>query len=129
VERTTIHEQLASSRKRIDRLEPREALKAQADGAWILDTRDEADRRRDGVIPGSLHVPLSVLPWRVDPTAERTDERINDLNGHLVLVCNHGYSSSIAAAQLKDLGFTRVADVDGGFVSWAAAGLPVETVS
>ncbi|GMQ98986.1 MAG: rhodanese-like domain-containing protein [Acidimicrobiia bacterium] len=126
MERMTIHEQLAKSRKRIDRMQPRDALEAQADGAWILDTRDEADRLRDGVIPGSLHVPLSVLPWRVDPTAERTDERINDLNGHLVLMCNHGYSSSIAAAMLKDLGFTRVADIAGGFESWAAEGLPVE---
>ncbi|MFV2001289.1 MAG: rhodanese-like domain-containing protein [Acidimicrobiia bacterium] len=125
----TIHQQLASSRARIDRMEPREALDAQVDGAWILDTRDEADRLRDGVIPGSLHVPLSVLPWRVDPTAERTDERINDLDGQLVLVCNHGYSSSIAAAMLKDLGFTRVADINGGFESWAAAGLPVDSLT
>jgi len=125
----TIHEQLANSRRRIDRMQPRDALKAQADGAWILDTRDEVDRLRDGVIPGSLHVPLSVLPWRVDPTAERTDERINDPNQHLVLVCNHGYSSSIAAAMLKDLGFTRVADITGGFVAWASEGLPVESVT
>jgi len=124
----TIQEQLAKARERIDRMQPRDALEAQAGGAWIIDTRDDADRRRDGVIPGSLHVPLSVLPWRVDPTAERTDERINDLNGYLVLVCSHGYSSSIAAALLKDLGFTRVADISGGFESWAAEGLPVESL-
>ena len=90
---------------------------AQAGGALIVDTRADDDRRREGVIPGALPVPLSVLPWRT--------ERFGSPDRLLVVVCNDGYSSSLAAATLQELGFAHATDLDGGFRAWRAAGLPV----
>src|SRR5205823_716923 len=80
------------------RLEPREAHAALADGAILVDTRDSDDRRAEGVIPGSIHVPLSVLEWRADPASEAHDPRLGGLDRRLVIVCNDGFSSSLAAA-------------------------------
>jgi len=74
-----------------------------------------------------LHIPLSVLAWRLDPAAdpEYRNRHIVDLDQELVLVCAHGYSSSLAAATLQQLGFAHATDLDGGFVAWRDAGLPV----
>lgn len=113
----TVEELLARARARLRRLAPEQAAAAQARGALLVDTRDEDDRRREGVIPGALHVPLSVLFWRTD--------RLGPLDGELVVVCNDGYSSSLAAVTLQELGFARATDLDGGFRAWRAAGLPV----
>ncbi len=125
-ERTTIDEVLQRARRTITRLTPAQAAEAHAGGAPIVDLRDEMYRRREGIIPGSIHVPLSILPWRADPGSESSDDRINDLDRQLVLVCNDGYSSSLAAALLVELGFTRVGDMVGGYRGWVAAGFPVE---
>jgi rhodanese-related sulfurtransferase len=124
-ERATIGALLEAARARLERLEPRAAQQALADGALVIDTRDVAMRRETGVIPGSVHVPLSVLFWRLDPTSESSDPRLADANRRVVLICAHGYSSSLAAATLLDLGYGRATDVIGGFEAWAAAGLPV----
>ena len=115
--RTTVEELLARARSGLQRLGPEQAAAAQARGALLVDTRDEADRRREGVIRGALHVPLSVLFWRT--------ERLGPFDRELVVVCNDGYSSSLAAATLQELGFARATDLDGGFRAWRAAGLPV----
>jgi rhodanese-related sulfurtransferase len=128
VERRTINELLAEARARIDRLTPEAAMDAMRRGALLVDTRSADLRERDGVIPGSVHVPLSVLFWRLDPASGHHDPALSDLERQIVLVCHHGYSSSLAAATLRDLGFARPGDVDGGFEAWAAAGLPVERV-
>jgi len=125
-ERRTITELLAEARARIDRLSPEAALDAVQGGALLVDTRSADLRERDGVIPGSVHVPLSVLFRRLDPASGSNDPALSDLERQVVLVCHHGYSSSLAASTLRDLGFARVGDVDGGFEAWAAAGLPVE---
>ncbi len=114
---TTVEELLARARARLHRLAPEEAASAQSRGALLVDTRGEDDRRREGVIPGALHVPLSVLFWRT--------ERLGPLGGELVVVCNDGYSSSLAAATLQELGFARATDLDGGFRAWREAGLSV----
>jgi rhodanese-related sulfurtransferase len=125
--RTTISELLADARSRLERLQPEAALAAQDSGAVIVDTRSSDERSRDGVIPGSLHIPLSVLPWRVDPDAEPGfhNPTVSGLDQWLVLVCAHGYSSSIAAATLQDLGFSRATDLAGGFEAWKEQGMPV----
>ena len=122
----TIGALLEASRARIDRLDPGAALQAAASGALIVDTRCADARRTSGVIPGSVHVPLSVLFWRLDPTSGHDDKRLSDRARQVVLVCADGYSSSLAAATLRDLGFDRATDVVGGFNGWVAAGLPVE---
>jgi rhodanese-related sulfurtransferase len=128
-ERSTVTELLAAARTRLDRLEPAEALAELADGALLIDTRCADDRREAGVIPGSVHVPLSVLFWRLDPESGYDDPRLSNPDRRIILVCAHGYSSSLAAATLLDLGFTRATDVKGGFEAWAAAGLPVVPVT
>jgi rhodanese-related sulfurtransferase len=127
VSRTTIDDLLRAARGRLERLEPREAHAAQQTGALIVDTRASDARRRDGVIPGSLHIPLSVLEWRLDPDADPAfhNAHIHGLGQQLILVCAHGYSSSLAAARLHELGFTRATDLVGGVDAWRHAGLPV----
>jgi len=124
-ERQTIGALLDAARSRLERLEPQAAFRAQAEGALIVDTRCAELRRDDGVIPGSVHVPLSVLFWRLDPTSGHADPELTDTERQIVLCCAHGYSSSMAAATLRDLGFGRATDIVGGFEAWAAAGLPV----
>jgi rhodanese-related sulfurtransferase len=120
--RRTLEDLLREARARIERLEPAEALAAAEEGALIVDTR--ADRSR-GAVPGSLHVPLSVLQWRVDPASRWRNPHVGGLDLHLILICEQGESSSLAAASLLDLGFTHVGDVVGGFEAWEAAGLPI----
>ena len=119
---TTIEEVLADARERILRYAPAEAVAAHA---VIVDLRSHDERARTGVIPGSIHVPYSVLLWRADPASAWSNPRIADLQLPLILVCAHGYSSSLAAASLVLLGFEHVGDLEGGFEAWARAGLPV----
>jgi len=115
---------LADARAGLVRLTPEEALRAQADGAVLVDIRPEADRRAEGAIPGAVVVERTVLEWRLDPACEaRLPWTSYDL--HVVVVCNEGYSSSLAAATLQQLGVDRATDLVGGFRAWKAAGLPV----
>ena len=125
----TIGALLEASRARIDRLDPGAALQAAKAGVLIVDTRCADARRTSGVIPGSVHVPLSVLFWRLDPTSGHDDKRFSERTRQVILVCTDGYSSSLAAATLRDLGFERASDLIGGFNGWVAAGLPVERLS
>jgi rhodanese-related sulfurtransferase len=124
--RQTVAGLLVKARARLQRLDPTLAAAAARDGAVIIDTRCADLRRESGVIPGSVHVPLSVLYWRLDPTSASSDPLLSDLDRQLILVCAHGFSSSLAAATLRELGFSRATDVDGGFEAWVSAGLPVE---
>jgi rhodanese-related sulfurtransferase len=126
VTRLTINELLEEARARIDRLSPAAVQREMAEGALVVDTRSSDQRRAAGVIPGAAHIPLSVLFWRLDPASGYSDPRYDDPGRRVILVCEDGYSSSLAAATLRDLGFDRAADMDGGFTAWAAAGLPVE---
>src|SRR5262245_58871826 len=121
--RVTIDELLEQARARIDRRTPQQAA---AGGAQIIDIRSSDQRRSDGVVPGALWFPRNVLEWRVDPASEAHDERVAGLDDEIVLMCDEGYASSLAAADLRRLGFARAADMDGGFQAWRRAGLPVE---
>jgi rhodanese-related sulfurtransferase len=127
-ERQTIGELLEAARARLDRLDPIAAHQELLDGA-LIDTRGADLRREMGVIPGSVHVPLAVLYWRLDPSSESRDPQLADLERRVVLICAHGYSSSLAAATLKQMGFAHATDVVGGFEGWARDGLPVEPMS
>jgi rhodanese-related sulfurtransferase len=119
--RATIGSLLQGARGRLDRLEPDDAAAAMEAGAMLIDTRCAELRVRDGVIPGSVHVPLSVLFWRLDPSSEWHDPALANPSRPIVLICAHGYSSSLAAATLLDLGYANV-DVVSGFEAWVAAG-------
>ncbi len=125
-ERRTIVAHLADARARIERLDPHGAREAAEAGALLVDTRSSDDRRATGIIPGSVHVPLSVLFWRLDPASEAPDPALADPERRVILVCAHGYSSSLAAATLRDLGYARAGDLAGGFDAWRAAGLPID---
>jgi rhodanese-related sulfurtransferase len=118
----TIGDPLAEAAARIRRYEPREAQAAVEAGAIFVDIRSAEARARDGVIPGAVHVPRTVLEWRVAPTSQWRNPVLDD--ARLIVVCDHGYSSVLAAATLVDLG-RDTGDVIGGFEAWVAAGLPV----
>jgi rhodanese-related sulfurtransferase len=125
----TVGELLDAARARLERLEPAAARRAAASGALIIDTRCAEARQMSGVIAGSVHVPLSVLFWRLDPTSGHDDKALSDPARQVILVCADGYSSSLAAATLRDLGFAQATDIIGGFNGWIAAGLPIERLS
>ena len=125
--RMTINDLLSAARGRLQRVRPADALDAVRQGAVLVDIRSEAQRVADGVIPGARFCPRNVLEWRVDPASGHADPSLGgDVDTWLVLVCNEGYASSLAAATLQDLGFARATDLEGGFQAWRAAGLPVE---
>lgn len=122
----TVHDLVTSARSRYTRLTPHEAYVAVARGALLIDTRDSEQRRRHGTIPGALAIDRTVLEWRVDPESGASHPAIRSLATWLVLLCQQGYSSSLAVASLLDLGATNVSDVIGGFEAWRAAGLPID---
>lgn len=128
-DRVTIDDRLSRARARIRRLSPSEAAEAQAAGAIIIDTRDSDDRTAEGVIPGAKRITRDTLEWRADPTAELPDPLVADFAADLIVVCNEGYGSSLAADSLRRLGHTTVADIIGGYRAWKAAGLPTERLS
>jgi rhodanese-related sulfurtransferase len=97
----------------------------QAGGALLVDIRYAALREHDGLIPGALVVERNELEWRLDP---RGSHRLPEATGHdlrVVVVCDEGYASSLAAESLHRLGLHRATDLVGGFQAWRAAGLPV----
>lgn len=123
--RKTVDQLLVESRARLARVEPREALAAVEAGALLVDLRSTDERERAGVIPGALHVPRSVLEWRVDPDSPARNPAVGGLDRALILFCAEGFSSSLAAATLQEIGFVRATELIGGFGAWKAAGLPV----
>jgi rhodanese-related sulfurtransferase len=116
---------LAAARERIERVQPAAAWAAATTrDALIVDLRSSDERRRHGIVPGSLHVPRSVLEWRADPTSPWRNPHLAGRE-RLILLCAEGYSSSLAAASLVELGHARAGDVVGGFHAWLDAGLPI----
>jgi rhodanese-related sulfurtransferase len=121
----SIDEVLAEARSRIIRLLPEEAAARVAAGALLVDIRPAVYRAEEGVVPGALVIERNVLEWRLDP---QSDARLPQATGHdveVIVLCNEGYTSSVAADSLRELGLIHSADVIGGYRAWAAAGLPV----
>ena len=108
------------------RLDAREAAAEQAEGALLVDTRTEAQRRIHGNIPDALVIDRTLLEWRLDPTSPSRLPQAKDHDVRVIVICQQGYSSSLAAASLQDLGLVNATDVIGGFEAWKAAGLPVD---
>ena len=125
MDRRSINDVLASAQKRLARVGPAEAWRRAQDGWLIVDTRSSEDRRARGVIPGSVHAPLSVLEWRVDPTSGHQDPQLAGREGRLILICADGFSSSLAALRLWEIGYTDTTDVIGGMAAWIESDLPV----
>jgi rhodanese-related sulfurtransferase len=124
----TAEDLLAEARSGLERLDPPAAAAALEAGAVLVDIRSELQRGRDGVVPGAVFFPRNVLEWRCDPASPARDERVCDPAQHLILMCDEGYQSSLAAANLKRLGFDRATDLAGGFQAWREAGLAVDVV-
>jgi len=117
---------LHAARGRLVRVTPEQALAAQNAGALLIDVRGDDQIRDHGSIPGAIRIPRNVLEWRADPTCAACDPRIADRALLLIIVCQQGYQSSLAAANLQEMGFTRATDLAGGFDAWVAAGLPID---
>lgn len=110
----TVDQLLEAARARLQRVAPDDLEREQAAGALVVDTRTEEQRRRDGPLPGAVVIDRTVLEWRLDPASpHRIDGTGYDRR--IVLVCNEGYSSSLAAATLQDMGLHRATDLVGGF--------------
>ena len=124
--RRNINDALAAAQARLDRLTPAKAAARVRDGWTLVDVRASDLRTRNGRIPGAVHAPLNVLEWRVDPESGSQEPALAGKEDRLILFCHEGYSSSLAAVRLQDLGYPNTTDVIGGFTAWAAAGLPVE---
>ncbi|TDD34046.1 rhodanese-like domain-containing protein [Actinomadura sp. KC06] len=123
----TIDDVLADARARLQRLSPEAAYGRWREGALLVDIRPAAQRADEGEVPGALVIERNVLEWRLDPAS---DARIPQATGHdvrVIVLCSEGYTSSLAAAALQDLGLSHATDVAGGFHAWRAAGLPVTT--
>ena len=120
----TIDELLARVRSRIERVEPAEAWARHLSGALLVDTRPGAQREADGEVPGALVVERNVLEWRLDPASDARLPEATDHDVEVIVLCNQGYASSLAADSLRALGLHRATDVVGGYRAWAAAGLP-----
>jgi rhodanese-related sulfurtransferase len=114
---------LAQAREALDRLTPREAYEAARQGAVLVDIRPELNRQTEGAIPGALVIDRNVLEWRLDPTSEARLP-LADYDLQVVVICNEGYASSLAAASLQGIGLHRATDLVGGYRSWRSAGLP-----
>ena len=113
----SIDQILAEARARIERVGPSDLAAEQAAGALVVDTRPREQRERDGNIPGAVCIDRNVLEWRLDPASP---DRIHatGYDRRVIVVCNEGYSSSLAAAMLRELGLHRAADLIGGFQAW-----------
>ncbi|MCW2528426.1 MAG: hypothetical protein JWM76_3286 [Pseudonocardiales bacterium] len=113
---------LARARAGMRRLTPAETIDATALGALLVDTRTETQRAATGELPGAIVIDRTVLEWRLDPASP---VRIPEATGYdieIVVVCRQGYSSSLAAASLRELGLSRATDLIGGVEAWLADG-------
>ena len=121
----TIDDLLAAARARLDRVDPRHAAELIAEGAILVDTRPQWQRAAEGEFPDALVIERNHLEWRLDPTSEARIPEAVDHDVRWIVACSEGYSSSLAAASLQDLGLRNATDMDGGFQAWRTAGLPV----
>ena len=115
-----VDEFLAGARVRLDGVQPQDLARAMADGALVIDTRDSADREAEGELPGLVIVTRNVLEWRMSPSSPTCLEGVT-ADSQVIIVCNDGFSSSIAAAGLHDLGLPRATDLLGGYRTWRAS--------
>jgi rhodanese-related sulfurtransferase len=123
-EATTVERLLDEARSGLTRLSPKQAHEALAAGAILIDIRSEAQQARDGEVPGAHGISRNVLEWRLDPTCRYRDASVARRDRRVILLCDEGYQSSLAAATLCRFGL-QASDVIGGFQAWRAADLPV----
>jgi rhodanese-related sulfurtransferase len=111
----TVDELLQRARSRLRRVDPSELASELERGAVLVDIRPESQRAVDGGIPGAVEIPRNVLEWRCDPASPWRDPRVSDPARRVILLCDEGYQSSLAASVLQDLGHPDATDVVGGY--------------
>ncbi|TDC28742.1 rhodanese-like domain-containing protein [Micromonospora sp. 15K316] len=116
---------LEQARAGLQRLTPHETVEAVRGGALLIDARADRHRREQGDLPGAIVIDRTVLEWRLDPASPWRIPEATGYDREIVVVCRHGYSSSLAAASLQALGLRRATDMIGGVQAWIAAGLPL----
>jgi rhodanese-related sulfurtransferase len=121
--RQTVDQVLEAARRRLVRLTPAEAARASGAGAVVVDIRPAAQRMSEGELPGALVIERNVLEWRFDPSSEASLD-VADHDLQVIVLCSEGYTSSLAAAALQDLGVHRATDVIGGYAAWRESSLP-----
>jgi rhodanese-related sulfurtransferase len=122
----SVDQLLAEARRTLPRrVSPAEAWAELQHGALLIDIRGDDQRHRDGLIPGATVIPRNTLEWRCDPASPWHHESVADHTQRILLLCDEGYQSSLAAAALQQLGLRHATDVDGGFQAWREQGLPV----
>ena len=121
----TVDQLLAEARSRLDRLSPADAQAAVERGALLIDIRSDLQRDREGSLPGARCVSRNVLEWRLDPSSPHRDPEAARRDRTVIVICDEGYQSSLAAATLLRFGL-QATDVVGGFQAWRAEGLPVQ---
>jgi rhodanese-related sulfurtransferase len=119
----TVGELLDRARRRLVRVEPEQAARELAEGALLVDIRP-SEQRAEGAIPGATVIDRNILEWRLDPASKWKIPAVTSPDVRLIVICNEGYSSSLVAAELHELGLVNATDVIGGFQAWKAAGLP-----
>jgi rhodanese-related sulfurtransferase len=119
-----IDDVLNAARARLDRLGPAAVAAALRDGAVLIDIRPAAQRAEHGEIPGAIVIERNVLEWRLDPRSDARLPFADRYDLEVIITCQEGYTSSLAAAALQDLGLHRATDLAGGYAAWRAAGLP-----
>ena len=122
----TVDDLLAEARATLERITAQQADDERAKGAVLIDVRTSEQRAEHGVIPGAIPIGLNVLEWRLDPSSEWRNPAATDHDVRVIVFCQEGFSSSLAAARLQSLGLHRATDVIGGFEAWRDAGLPVD---
>lgn len=118
--RRSIDQLLAEARAVLDRVDPASLASEIDAGAVVVDIRPVEQRRRDGAMPAAIVIDRNVLEWRLDPASEHHIVEIGSYDVRIVIVCNEGYQSSLAAAELRVLGLHRATDLIGGFQAWSA---------
>jgi len=111
---------VALARRHIDRVRPDALAEVLARGGLVVDIRPAAQRAEEGELDGAVVVERNVLEWRLDPDGAHRIPQVRDHGQQVVVVCSEGYASSLAAASLADLGFSRAADLEGGYRAWRA---------
>ena len=115
---------LAAARAQLDRVHPADLAAEIAAGALVVDTRPSEQRDADGELPGAIVIDRNVLEWRLDPTSPYRIAEMSDALRRVIIVCNEGFSSSLAAASLRQLGLARATDMIGGYQAWMRAAGP-----
>ena len=117
-ESANIDDFLVQARSGLDRVQPVDLPSELAAGALLVDTRPVEQRTRDGELPGAVIIDRNVLEWRLDPTCPHHIPEASDPGLRIIVVCNEGFSSSLAAATLRQIGLHRATDLAGGFQAW-----------